>query len=534
MFAPRVATWPRSLAMSEAAAPMLDQSRNSSAANKPRAASISTSVGEDDVGDTRLFEIPFGSFERFGAESAYIAVTKRIGILLVIAACGPNASPAPENVPATPPVAEIHNGDLASSCQWPSTVALIGAGSPFCSGTLIDPRFVLTAAHCVDDGQVPDVIGFGEDGFAPQRTVPVVGCTNNPLYYQSLDVDMAVCELAMPVTDVQPTPIALGCELDALQPGAVVHIVGYGNHQSWFNEFGDFVDSVGLGPKRFTPQSIFDIRPDAEEIDLVGVDEFSSACHGDSGGGAFVQLADGTWRVFGIAQSLFVPPDGSGETGGATSGAGFIDPGSSEGGAFITPPETTGEPQTYEVCGPGTTYTLIADQMPWLEGAMGLDASPCFTAEGAWDPGPACTPFPTQLEQSVGSWVDGCVGAVGGVPQCGDLDPDPTTGGETTSTTGPAPDPTTTTTTADPTTGDPQPPPTTDPTGDATTTDDEPSGTVGTGDADTDSDTDGGADGDADGLLPRGCSVPGNNGGGAVLMLLGLLAVRGRRGPYCA
>lgn len=457
---------------------------------------------------------------------------------LALAACNSATSqPTAEADPQPPPIAEIHNGDDAGSCQWPSTVALLRADGPFCTGTLIHPRFVMTAAHCIDKGQVPDAIGFGEDGYAPERSVDVIGCTNNPLYYTDPYVDMAICELASPVNDVQPVPIALGCELDALQPDSVVQIVGYGNEQSYYNQFGDFEYSEGLGPKRFTPQAVYQIREDAEEIDLVGLGEFSSACHGDSGGGAFMQLADGSWRLVGVAQSLFVPdfePGGTSTggttTGGTTTGGTTTDTGSSgasssTGSSFIVDPTGGGDSQPF--CGAGTTYTLVAPQMAWAEQVMKLDASPCFTASGDWDPGTACTPFPMELDQSVGSWADGCAGELGGEPQCGKLEPDPegstgtdtetsgtTTGGDEPETASGPTDSTTVSSGAS-TTSDSPPP------GDSTS--DTPP--LGTSSGATEGDTD-----DTAGQLDEsGCGCRSKGNAGVIPMLFGLIVVGRRR-----
>lgn len=358
--------------------------------------------------------------------------------LLVSAGCG--SEPTGGSPIEPPPVARINNGQPAASCQWPSTVALLN-GSPFCSGTLIHPRVVLTAAHCIAS-QSPSAIGFGEDGFSPVRTVGVESCQMHPEYDRGLDIDLALCTLTDPVADVQPVPILLGCEQDVLQrPDPDIRIAGFGNTQTTFLNW-EWYEGFGLGPKRHVGQSVFEIREAEQEIDLEGVNVMSGGCHGDSGGGAFVRLADGSWRVFGVAQSWNnVPgdpydegtssggaasstglnPDGPTATAGSESvGGGFIDP-TDDGVGFIAPDDDGDE--FVDVCGHGTTYSLVAPQMQWIEDVIGEDTSPCFTASGRWDPSPACTPFPMQIDQSVGSWDNGCIGQLGGEPQCGELDP---------------------------------------------------------------------------------------------------------------
>src|SRR5689334_3949150 len=63
---------------------------------------------------------------------------------------------------------EIVNGSPDSG--HPATVALTTQGFPFCSGTLVTPTVVVTAAHCIDPNNgVPPVdeieIFFGNDAF---------------------------------------------------------------------------------------------------------------------------------------------------------------------------------------------------------------------------------------------------------------------------------------------------------------------------------------------------------------------------------
>lgn len=432
----------------------------------------------------------------------------------------------------------IVGGQEAGNCEWPSVVSILEDDETpvMCTGTLVHPNVVTTAAHCITAERPVVAVGFGEEGqgdIGPQRSVGVIECVGHPQYYQQGYPDIAYCMLAQPVTDVPIVPLLAGCEVDFLQPGDEVTIVGYGASYGTYNEDTGEVEATGVGPKRWITQTVDVVSPGFDEVDMVGGNGSQSACFGDSGGPALVELADGTWRVFGAASRLYNP------------------------GGFPPPEEED------NVCGTGVTYGFLSTQMDWLETETGTDLTPCYDDDGSWNPTAGCVAFPTAPGVGNGAWVNGCAGGPTGDADMQCEDPiDPSTTTSTTSGGSSSGDDSDTFTTGDDTGGGVTtvtPPMTT--TTDGTTSTSGPLTTTGPvtagpssassggggaddsgdeGDADddgnpenagTDTDTDGA---DQNGLSGRGCacdaqSTSGGPGSlGAGLLMLGLFSLRRR------
>jgi hypothetical protein len=267
----------------------------------------------------------------------------------------------------------IIGGQETPTCAWPTTgnytEDLGGGVSGNCTCTLISPTVISLAAHCIDSRAASRKVTFG-DTENPGRNGKVVSITKcmTALGGQSVS-DFAFCMLAEPV-NMPIIPVLFGCETSILKQGQDVVLVGFGNISA-------STPSPG-GHKRFVHAKIDKVN--TRSIDIG--DPMHQNCFGDSGGPAFVQLADGSWRVF-----------------GATS--------------------TTNEP----ACASLGTWALIHPNVAWVEQQSGVDITPCFdAASGAWQPGPTCSGVPLNPEVTDGTWANLCTESLmlsGPLASCG-------------------------------------------------------------------------------------------------------------------
>jgi hypothetical protein len=198
------------------------------------------------------------------------------------------------HIPSQKPIV---GGEPTEAGEFEPVVAIL-AHEGLCTGTIVSPTIVLTAAHCLADVQIgQEVAVFWGPEIDQSRRVTAVGWGVHPDFCADCDEDIfdfgyvevagefVASDFIAPITDQDEWD-------DAMRKGREVILVGYGEDPD--------VTSLdkGLGTKRMVTTKISRFSDLGLEFYAGGDDRDS--CQGDSGGPAFVRAEDGTLRLAGI------------------------------------------------------------------------------------------------------------------------------------------------------------------------------------------------------------------------------------------
>jgi secreted trypsin-like serine protease len=240
-------------------------------------------------------------------QSMRVTAALMAAVALLLTALVQTAAAAPKPDP------RIIGGEPADLGEYPFMVALLYEpinGTDFqkqyCGGSLIDARWVLTAAHCVDFLESPSEIAVAVNRVNLDSTqgtrVAVRDFYIHPDYDPNqLSPDVALIQLARPVNGVQTIDLADAGDDVFETAGTLLTVIGWGNtstqgQSSFPDELRELqVPVVSDADCDFAYSGAVTV-----ETQLCAGERNVDSCQGDSGGPLFATTASGEWIQMGI------------------------------------------------------------------------------------------------------------------------------------------------------------------------------------------------------------------------------------------
>ena len=270
----------------------------------------------------------------------------------------------------------ILGGEPALAADWPEVVALFSNRSLVCTGTLVAPDLVLTAAHC-NYGLTHVRLGASDLSEPATEVLEVARTWSHPDNWRTYDV--AVVELETP-SQASPAVLATDCAARRIASDGALLIAGYGAVDADAEDFPGVLqiaqvpvhDPVCAQVERGCNE---EVSPGGE---LLAGGDGTDTCVGDSGGPAFLDTEAGRFLAGVTSRASSPSTSMCGDGGIYVRADAVIDWVEQVSGRSLARPDcdTLDEP-------PVLASAVLS--LEGMAGAMQLEASDPDSTELSWD-----------------------------------------------------------------------------------------------------------------------------------------------------